>query len=222
MHICSYPNDIQVTGPEVDWTRIVAEAIQVLRENPHTFDIMGAYNYTAINATQDGAMNGDMADMERQIQEEESDTKADGDVPGLKEVPKDGDLPALLPRNQIDSSDGESVDNGVRDDESADSRVPKLVPQSGSPGGGLMRTNPHGMDPRRILLPQIPKQSLQRQDPYNHGLIKGSDKMCNFIHDSTESQVIGTPMPRIRVTQKRRPRDAKPMSQSVFAASLAK
>jgi hypothetical protein len=49
-----------------------------------------------------------------------------------------------------------------------------------------------------------------------------ADKMCDFIHDSTESQVIGTPIPRIRVTRKRRPRDAKPMSQSVFAATLAK
>jgi hypothetical protein len=25
--------------------------------------------------------------------------------------------------------------------------------------------------------------------------------MCNFIHDSMESQVIGTPIPRIHVTQ---------------------
>jgi N-acetylmuramoyl-L-alanine amidase CwlA len=31
------------------------------------------------------------------------------------------------------------------------------------------------------------KESMQRQDPNNHGLIKGSDKMCNFIHDSMES-----------------------------------
>jgi hypothetical protein len=86
-----------------------------------------------------------------------------------------------------------------------------------------MQTNPYGMDPRRILLPRIPKQSLQRQDPKNHGLIKGSDKMCNFIHDSMESQVIGTPISRIHVMQKRRPCDArKPMSQSVFATSLAK
>jgi hypothetical protein len=89
-------------------------------------------------------------------------------------------------------------------------------------GGGLMQTNPHGMDPRRILLPQIPKWSPQRQDPNNHGLIKGSDKMCNFIHDSMESQVIGTPIPRIHVTQKHRPCNAKPTSQSVFATSLAK
>jgi uracil-DNA glycosylase len=48
------------------------------------------------------------------------------------------------------------------------------------------------------------------------------DKMCDFIHDSTESRVIGTPIPRIRVTRKRRPRDAKPTSQSVFATTLAK
>jgi hypothetical protein len=26
MHICSYPNDIQVMGPELNWTHIVAEA----------------------------------------------------------------------------------------------------------------------------------------------------------------------------------------------------
>jgi hypothetical protein len=92
------------------------------------FDITGAYNYSAINVTQDGTMNDDMADMERQIQEEESDTKADDDVPGLKEIPKDGDLPVLLPQNQINSSDDESVDNKVHDDESANSRVPELVP----------------------------------------------------------------------------------------------
>ena len=66
--------------------------------------------------------------MERQIQEEESNTEANGDVPGLQKVPKDGDLPVLLPWNQIDSSDGESVDNGVRDDESADNGVSELVP----------------------------------------------------------------------------------------------
>jgi hypothetical protein len=48
------------------------------------------------------------------------------------------------------------------------------------------------------------------------------DKMCDFIHDSTESRVIGTPISRIRVTRKRRPRDAKPTSQSVFATTLAK
>jgi hypothetical protein len=51
---------------------------------------------------------------------------------------------------------------------------------------------------------------------------KFCDKMRDFIHDSTESRVIGTPISRIRVTRKRRPRDAKPMSQSVFAATLAK
>jgi hypothetical protein len=50
-------------------------------------------------------------------------------------------------------------------------------------GSGLMQTDPQGTDPRRILLPQSP----QRQDPNNHGLIKGSDKMCNFIHTSMES-----------------------------------
>jgi hypothetical protein len=72
-------------------------------------------------------------------------------------------------------------------------------------GGGPMWTSPHGMDPRRILLPRIPKRSLQRQDPYNHGLIEGSDKICDFIHDSMESRVIGTPISRIRVTRKRRP-----------------
>jgi hypothetical protein len=92
-HICSYPNDIQVTGPELNWTHIVAEAVQVLRENPHTFDIVEAYNYVAMNATQDGGTNGDMADMERQIWEEESDTKADDDVPELKEIPRDDDVP---------------------------------------------------------------------------------------------------------------------------------
>jgi hypothetical protein len=91
-----------------------------------------------------------------------------------------------------------------------------------SSGGGPMRTSPHEMDPRRILLPRIPKRSLRRQDPYNRGLIEGSDKMCDFIHDSMESRVIGTPIPRIRVTRKRRPCDAKPMSQSVFATTLAK
>jgi hypothetical protein len=48
------------------------------------------------------------------------------------------------------------------------------------------------------------------------------DKMCDFIHDSTESRVIGTPISRIRVTRKRRPRDAKPTSQSVFTTTLAK
>jgi hypothetical protein len=72
-----------------------------------------------------------------------------------------------------------------------------------------MRTSPHGMDPRRILLPRIPKRSLRRQDPYNRGLIEGSDKMCDFIHDSTESRVIGTPISRIHVMQKRRPHDAE-------------
>jgi hypothetical protein len=91
-----------------------------------------------------------------------------------------------------------------------------------SSGGGPMWTSPHEMDPRRILLPRIPKRSLRRQDLYNHGLIKGSDKMCDFIHDSMESQVIGTPIPRICVTRKHRPCDVKPMSQSVFAATLAK
>jgi hypothetical protein len=68
-----------------------------------------------------------------------------------------------------------------------------------SSGSGPMQTSPHGIDPRRILLPRIPKRSLQRQDLYNHGLIKRSDKICDFIHDSMESQVIGTPIPRIRV-----------------------
>jgi hypothetical protein len=91
-----------------------------------------------------------------------------------------------------------------------------------SSGGGPMRRSPHEMDPRRILLPRIPRRSLRRQDPYNRGLIEGSDKMCDFIHDSTESRVIGTPISRIRVTQKRRPHGAKPTSQSVFATTLAK
>jgi hypothetical protein len=89
---CRTPNlkivSVQVMGPEPNWTHIVAEVIQVLRENPHTFDIMGAYNYMAINATQDGRTNGDMADMERQIWEEESNTKADDDVPASKKFPK--------------------------------------------------------------------------------------------------------------------------------------
>jgi hypothetical protein len=52
--------------------------------------------------------------------------------------------------------------------------------------------------------------------------LHATDKMCDFIHDSTESRVIGTPISRIRVTRKRRPRDAKPTSQSVFATTLAK
>jgi hypothetical protein len=48
------------------------------------------------------------------------------------------------------------------------------------------------------------------------------DKMCDFIHDSTESRVIGTPISRIRVMQKHRLHDEKPTSQSVFATTLAK
>jgi hypothetical protein len=31
--------------------------------------------------------------------------------------------------------------------------------------------------------------------------MKGSDKMCNFIHDSMKSRVIGTPSSRICVAQ---------------------
>jgi hypothetical protein len=94
-----------VTGPDVDWNRIVAEAMQVLRENPSMFDITQAYDYTAMN--QDDTTGNDMTDMERQIREDESDTETDGDVPGLEEVPEDGDLPVLLPRNRINSSDSE-------------------------------------------------------------------------------------------------------------------
>jgi hypothetical protein len=96
MHICSYPDDIQVVGQELNWTHIVAEAVQVLRENPHTFDIAEAYNYVAMNATQDGGANDGMADMERQIWEEGSDIRADDDVPGLEEIPGDDDVPQAL------------------------------------------------------------------------------------------------------------------------------
>jgi hypothetical protein len=100
-HARSYPDDVQVTGPDVDWNRIVAEAMQVLRENPSMFDITQAYDYAAMN--QDNTTGNDMTDMERQIREDESDTETDGDVPGLEEVPEDGDLPVLLPRNRINS-----------------------------------------------------------------------------------------------------------------------
>jgi hypothetical protein len=130
-HVRSYPDDVQVTGPDVDWNRIVAEAMQVLRENPSMFDITQAYDYTAMN--QDDTTGNDMTDMERQIREDESDTETDGDVPGLEEVPEDGDLPVLLPRNRINSSDSESIGNEDHDDESTDSGVPELVPRSGSP-----------------------------------------------------------------------------------------
>jgi hypothetical protein len=48
-------------------------------------------------------------------------------------------------------------------------------------------------------------------------------KMCNFIHDSMESQVIGTPHPQGTChAGKSRLHDVKPMSQSVFAVSLAR
>jgi hypothetical protein len=125
-HVCSYPDDVQVTGPDVDWNRIVAEAMQVLRENPSMFDIAEAYDYMAM--TQDDTTRNDMTDMERQIREDESDTETDGDVPGLEEVPEDGDLPVLLPRNRINSGDSGSIGNEAHDDESTDSGVPELVP----------------------------------------------------------------------------------------------
>jgi hypothetical protein len=49
-----------------------------------------------------------------------------------------------------------------------------------------------------------------------HQILGTPDKICDFIHDSTESRVIGTPISRICVTRKHRPCDAKPTSQSVY------
>ena len=60
-HVHSYPDDVQVMGPDIDWNRIVAEAMQVLRENPSMFDIAEAYDYTAMN--QDDTTSNDMTDM---------------------------------------------------------------------------------------------------------------------------------------------------------------
>jgi hypothetical protein len=67
MCICSYPDDLQAVGQPLNWTRIMAEAVQVLRENPHMFDISEAYNLVSMNETPDGGADDGMADMERQF-----------------------------------------------------------------------------------------------------------------------------------------------------------
>jgi hypothetical protein len=101
----------------------VAEAVQVLRENPNMFDIVEAYDLVAMNETPDEGVDNGMADMDRQLWEEGYDIEAGDDVLELEEIPKEDDMPPALPRDQIDSSDNESTGSGV----------PELVPCSNSP-----------------------------------------------------------------------------------------
>jgi hypothetical protein len=70
-------------GQPFDWDQALEEAACLLREGGYIFDVSDAYDLVSLDGAQDGGADDDMPDLERHLQEGDSDDEDDGSLPTL-------------------------------------------------------------------------------------------------------------------------------------------